>query len=362
MRLGTRHIGTDHPPLIIAEIGVNHDGSVDGARHLIDIAASCRADAVKFQFFTADRLLSGSSSLAKYQHASGATDAHAMLRGLELSVDAMTSLVEHATTCGVFPIVTVFSVEHVALMQSLPWAAYKVASPDIVNKPLLEALASLNTPLIISTGAANFDEIEQAIQWLCDAHSRLAMMQCISAYPTPTDLAHLAPIATLRDRFNVPVGYSDHTTDERTGGLAVACGASLLEKHITYSRAANGPDHAMSLEWEPFDRYVKFARLAHTMLGSQAKSVHSIEQDVRTVSRQSIVATKPLRLGHVIHREDLTIKRPGTGLSPASMDELVGATVTKKIEADQPIPADHIRMNESEHRRFAGPFPTADAA
>src|SRR5690349_7018121 len=252
VRIGNTRIGSPGQPYIIAEIGVNHDASETRAHELIDAAAAAGASAVKFQFFTAERLLSRAARLAEYQAAGGATDSFTMLKSLELPLPAMANLAQHVRSLNLHPIVTVFSVEHVAEIRQIPWAAYKVASPDIINQPLIEALAALGKPMILSTGAATMDDILKALAWIDPEQT--ALMQCVSAYPTPPNSAHLAAIRSLGKQFDLPIGYSDHTTDELTGGLAVAAGAALLEKHLTYDRAAKGPDHATSLDQPQFAR------------------------------------------------------------------------------------------------------------
>jgi sialic acid synthase SpsE len=268
----------------------------------------------------------------------------------------MTSLAEYALASSLLPIVTVFSIEHVPAMQSLPWAAYKIASPDIINRPLIDAVQTCGKPTILSTGAAMPEEIIKAASWF--RSDDFALMQCVSAYPTPDDSAHLGAIATLQALADVPVGYSDHTIHEQTGGLAVAAGAALLEKHITIDRSATGPDHAMSLDPASFKRYVQFARLAAGMLGESRKIVHDIERDVRQVSRQSIVTTQSLSAGHLIQREDVTIKRPGGGLAPARLRELIGQRIRADVQADTMLTEAHVETKPAANCRG----PRIDAA
>jgi sialic acid synthase SpsE len=177
--------------------------------------------------------------------------------------------------------------------------------------------------------------------------SDYALMQCVSAYPTPDSAAHLAGITALRTMSHAPIGYSDHTTSEETGGFAVAVGASLLEKHLTHNREADGPDHSMSLEPDQFERYVRFARRASAMLGQPQKVVHELELDVRRVSRQSLVTTRPLKAGHRLEREDLTLKRPGVGLEPAKLHEVIGRQLRRSLDADTPITDAHLEMRSS---------------
>lgn len=271
-----------------------------------------------------------------------------MLQGLELSLGTITRLAEHVLSIGLHPIVTVFSVEHVPEMRKISWAAFKIASPDIINRPLIDAVRASDKPVILSTGAATLEEIRQALTWVGDGHR--ALMQCVSAYPTPIESAQLGSIAALRESFDAPVGYSDHTIDELTGGLAVTAGAVLLEKHLTLDRSAKGPDHAMSLVPAAFRRYVEFSRRAADMLGERTKDIQVIERNVREVARQSIVTTRMLKAGTVIRQEDLTVKRPAGGLPPVALAEVIGRTVIVDVEADVPLTDAHLRAEPTRKR------------
>lgn len=347
MRIGNRDIGPSDPPYIIAEIGVNHDGDARRALDLVDAAAAAGADAVKLQLFEADRLMSAASRLAAYQRAAGEQDPVEMLRRLELSVEQMAPIVQRAQAKGLHAIVSVFSLELVAGTETLPWDAYKTASPDIINKPLLTALAETGRPLIVSTGAADIAEIAVAADWLRTHIDRLALLHCVSAYPTPPQWAAIPAMQCLRSVFPGPVGYSDHTTDVDTGALAVLEGACILEKHLTYDRAAKGPDHAASLSPAQFAQYVSLARRAaegehdadpdDPRLAIRHKHVLDVERDVRAVSRQSVTAARTIRAGQRITRFDLTLKRPGSGLPPRMLHQIIGQVAATDIPADHPI-------------------------
>lgn len=341
MRIGERSIGRDEPPYVIAEIGVNHDGSTQRALQLVEAAKHAGADAVKVQYFEAAHLMSRACRLAKYQEQAGETDPLEMLRGLQLNREAMSEIVRYAHSLDLHAVVTIFSLEDAPLAGELDWDAIKTASPDIINIPLLEALAAAGKPLIVSTGAANADEIRAALARLGDI-----ALHCVSAYPTPDECAQLAGIGALADLArtacpdrNLAIGYSDHTPSIDTGGLAVACGASVLEKHLTWNRTARGPDHAASLDPGQFAQYVQLARRARAMLGPRDVIVQTIEEDVRTVSRQSITATRDLKAGAMLTRDDLTIKRPGAGLPPAMLTALQGRRLARDVAADTPLTA-----------------------
>jgi N,N'-diacetyllegionaminate synthase len=349
-----RPIAPHEPPYIVAEIGVNHDGSVQRGVELIEAAQAAGADAIKLQCFDADLLLSGAARLADYQRPA-ANDPRKLLRRLQLSIDELATLAERARSLDLNVIVTVFSVELVEAVERLGCDAFKVASPDIVNRPLIEALmarpgcrlsavgyrpraesgAPRTQPLILSTGAATYEEVAQAVKWL-DGHPHL-LMQCVSAYPTPDESAALAGRLDLMRISEHSLGYSDHTTAVDAGGLAVASGARMLEKHITLDRSAPGPDHAASLDPAGFAEYVRLARRAWRMLGPAEKRVLDIEQDVRSVSRQSITAARDLPAGHLLARTDVTVKRPGSGLPPALLDEIIGRALARDVRADAPL-------------------------
>ncbi len=327
-----RPIGPGHAPYVIAEIGVNHDGNIVRGQDLVRAAHEAGADAVKFQLFEADRLMSEDSRLARYQADAGATDPREMLREYELPVELMEILVREARDRGMHPIVTVFSDSLVADAERLNVAAYKLASPDIVHRPLIDALRATGRPLILSTGAADEGEVRRAEGWIGD--STAAYLQCVSSYPTEDRDASLAGITDLAAWTGRVVGYSDHTTGVDTGALAVAAGASILEKHLTFDRAAAGPDHAASLDGAQFAEYVRLVRRAHAMLGS-GKRVLDAEGDVRCVSRQSLVAARDLRAGERIAAADLVIKRPGTGIAPHRIGEIIGRSLGRDVGADR---------------------------
>lgn len=343
MKIGDRAIASGHEPYVIAEIGVNHDGSPQRALELTRAAASAGASAVKLQLFQADLLMSRAATLAVYQAKAGESDPLAMLRRLELPIGSMGAVVDRAHALGIDAIVTVFSPDLVDAAESLDWDAHKTASPDLVNRPLLDALLRTNRPLIVSTGAATMDEVLRTAEWIeeAGAHGRTALLQCVSAYPADDDGAAIGGVDALARATGLPIGYSDHTVSLDTGALAVAAGACVLEKHLTYSRVASGPDHGASLEPAQFAEYVRLANRAARMVGQRMKALGEAERDVRRVSRQSIVCRRPISKGETIEREHLTVKRPGTGIEPWRIDEIVGRAASRDIPADMPLqPAD----------------------
>ncbi|MEM6552751.1 MAG: N-acetylneuraminate synthase family protein [Planctomycetota bacterium] len=336
-------------PVVIAEIGVNHDGRVDQALGLVRAAADAGADAVKFQLFRPDRLLSREAGLAAYQEGS-AESAAELLSGLTLTVEELATVRDAATGLGLAFVVTPFSPGDVEDLRGLGVDAVKIASPDVVNTPLLGAAAGLDVPMLVSTGAADLEELQPAVRLL--AGHRIAretawqgaagtLLQCVSSYPTPVEEAGLGGMAALRELLDaegggaVAVGYSDHTGSVDTGGWAVAAGAAVVEKHLTHDRSAAGPDHAASLDPAGFAAYVRRVRLAASAMGGRAKRVGALERDVRRVSRQSVAAAVDLDAGRVLRPGDLTVMRPGTGVPAAELERMVGRRLTRAVEASE---------------------------
>jgi N,N'-diacetyllegionaminate synthase len=330
MQVGDRDISTSSSTIVIAEIGVNHDGQVARALQLVETAAACGADAIKLQVFRAGALMHRSAGFAEYQKGA-ASDPSEMLKRYELSLDDMQKVIAYAKQKQLLAIATPFSLADVGVVAQLGLDAVKIASPDLVNFPLLREAASTRLPMLISTGAATIDEVDAAEDELAgDPH---ALLHCISSYPTRASDANLCWIAELSRRYAVPVGYSDHTTDVFCGALAVAAGACVIEKHITHDRSAEGPDHSASADPREFAEYVRLVRGAEILRGSGEKRVLHAEHDVRAVSRQSLVSARDLSPGHIIGPSDLTTMRPGSGIPASRFDAIVGRRVTRAIPA-----------------------------
>lgn len=359
MRIGTREIGPNQPAYVIAEIGVNHDGCVERALMLTEAAARAGADAIKLQYFRADLLMSSAARLAEYQRAAGETDPIEMLRRLELSLDDMARVAQRAHRLGIHAIVSVFSTDLIAPAMEIPWDAIKSASPDIIHRPLLEAMAAAGRPVIVSTGASTIDEIRRALAWLAPARERLALLHCVSSYPTPDEHAHMRMALDLRKVSpETPIGYSDHTVGIEAASVAQKLGLCVLEKHLTYSTSAAGPDHAASLTPDRLAAYVRAAREPGAdrpdspLLGEPTKRVLDIERNVRTLSRQSLISARALSGGQRLARQDVTIKRPGTGIEPFRLGDVVGRRLARDVEQDAPLRWDDlIPCDESVPRR-----------
>lgn len=323
------------PPrvLVLAELGVNHNGQLEQALALVHAAAGAGADAVKLQLFDPRHLLSQQAMLADYQRQAGAADPFAMLDELKLSLADMQRIAREARDCNLALVVTPFSPEDVETLKALAVDAVKIASPDAVNPPLLKAVAALQKPMLVSTGTCEVDELEWVAGLLKRHEPGGILMQCVSSYPTKMEDAGLGGMMVLRERFTLPVGYSDHTTEIITGALATAAGACVLEKHLTLDVHADGPDHAASLDPVHFSHYVDLVRQAESALGALRKNCQEVEREVRLVSRQSVCAKRDLPAGHKLTGDDLTVRRPGTGIPAKQMDMLLGRQLVHAVAA-----------------------------
>jgi sialic acid synthase SpsE len=336
IRIDDREIGPTAPVFVIAEIGVNHDGRVDRALDLVEAARSAGADAVKLQVFRADALMSAASAFAGYQAERCAERSPLeMLRRYELSAGDVQTVVKSIRDAGMVPLATPFSLSDVDVIERLDLPAVKIASPDLVNRPLLERAASLGRPLLVSTGASTVEEIGRAVAWLGERGADFALLHCVSAYPTPEQDLNLCWIAELRERFGVVAGYSDHSTELLAGALAVAAGACVIEKHLTYDRSAAGPDHAASADPAQFAEYVGLIRRAQRMRGRPGRRVLPVEEDVRRLSRQSLVLSRPKRAGDVIGEDDVIVQRPGTGIPAAALPRVIGRKLKSRCAAGE---------------------------
>ena len=329
-------------PYVIAEAGVNHHGDLSMACRLIEAAKEAGADAVKFQLFSADRLVAASTPSCAYQrsHNNGTEHQHAMLKGLELPPSAFVELKRHADRLGIDFLATPFGLPELNfLVDELDVPALKIASSDVVNVPLLTAASESGRPLIVSTGASLLQEIDQAVELIrCGGGlERLVLLHCVSSYPTRFENARLGCVGTLRERFGVAVGFSDHTVEETTGALAVMAGAVVLEKHLTLNREAQGPDHFFSLEPPMFKDYVFGIRQAATVLSDGEMGYSSEEAEVRKLARGRVVTTKPIVAGQRLTADALMVQRPGNGIPPVHWRDLIGRIARIDIPSDTPL-------------------------
>ncbi|MCU0618287.1 MAG: N-acetylneuraminate synthase [Gemmatimonadaceae bacterium] len=330
--------------LIIAEAGVNHDGVLADAHALVDAAADAGADVVKFQTFRADRLVTASASRAAYQVRTTGSDApqHAMLRALELAPEAHVALAAHAQARGIVFASTAFDGESLDFLATLRPPFVKVPSGELTNLPYLRHVAAMGSPVLLSTGMATLGEIEAALDALaaagCD-RTRVTVLHCTTEYPAPMPSVNLRALATLRTAFGTAVGYSDHTDGLEVPVAAVALGATVIEKHLTLDRSRPGPDHAASLEPLAFAAMVAAIRNVEIALGDGIKRPGDGERANARIARRSIVAACAIRAGERFSADNLTAKRPGTGLSPMRWDDVLGRVATRDYAPDEAIVA-----------------------
>jgi N,N'-diacetyllegionaminate synthase len=342
VEIAGRNIGGDARPFVIAEAGVNHNGDPDLALSLVDAAAVAGADAIKFQTFAAGSLVAPETPQAEYQRErASAAGQLEMLRALELPSKALRACRDRADARGIVFLSTPFDSSAVELLVSLGVPAFKVASGDLTNLLLLREIAAHGRPMLLSTGMATLAEVDTAVAAVGQMVP-LALLQCTSAYPAASADSNLRAIVTMRQRFGVPVGYSDHTIGITTAIAATALGASLIEKHLTLDRGMRGPDHHVSLEPGEFGALVRAVAEAHAALGDGVKQPTDREEEARILGRRSLVARRHLEAGHTIVVSDLDSRRPATGVSPSRADEVVGRKTTRALDEGAFIRADDL--------------------
>ena len=328
---------------IVAEAGVNHDGDFERAVQLVEAAAEAGADVVKFQLFRAEEVASELAPKAGYQlRTTGAAGSQVdMLRALELPPDAFPQLLAEARRRGLGFFATCYAEDELDLLDDAGVEAFKFASAQIVELPLLVHAAGKGKLLIVSTGMATVGEIEEALATIrAEGNPPVVLLQCTTNYPSRVDEANLRAIATLRETFGVPVGYSDHTEGDAAAVAAVALGAVLLEKHLTLDRSLPGPDHAASLDPAQFAAMVGRVREAEAALGSAEKEPTPGELENAFTMRRSLFAVVDIPAGTAIRAEQLGMRRPYAGLPPRLLPEVVGATARIDIAAGTPITHD----------------------
>jgi len=328
--------------LIIAEAGVNHNGDLVLARQLIDVAAEAGADMVKFQTFSADRLVTPHASKADYQ--AKTTDAgesqHAMIRRLELTRDMHEALIAHCKSRGIQFFSTGFDQESIDMLVELGLDRFKIPSGEITNLPYLRHVARYGKHVILSTGMATLGEIEWALDVLQQAgtsRERITVLHCNTEYPTPMSDVNLRAMLAMRDAFGVAVGYSDHTSGIEVAIAAVALGATVIEKHFTLDRKLPGPDHKASLEPDELKAMITAIRNIEQALGDGIKRPSASEMKNKPIARKSLVAACAIRAGDAFSEANLVVKRPGTGLSPMRWDEVLGRRAPRDFARDELI-------------------------
>jgi len=332
----------NYQTLIIAEAGVNHNGDPDLARQLIDAAAAAGADFVKFQTFSADRQVTRSARKADYQvqTTGSAQSQHEMLRRLELTGAMHRELIAHCAARKIGFFSTGFDIESVNLLASLGQEYFKIPSGEVTNLPYLRHIGQLGKAVILSTGMATLGEVEAAIDVLEQAGTRrtkITVLHCTTEYPVPMKEVNLRAMQAMQSAFGVAVGYSDHTEGIEIANAAVAMGATVIEKHFTLDRKLPGPDHQASLEPDQLSAMVASIRNIEVALGDGIKRLTPSEARNKPVARKSLVASRLIKAGEVFSVENITAKRPGTGISPMRWDEVLGKTALYNFEVDQLI-------------------------
>lgn len=326
---------------IIAEAGVNHNGDIQLAYEMIDKAKEANVDCIKFQTFKAENLVAKNADMAEYQqknlHTSD-TKQIDMLKSLELSHKDFVELRDYALSKGLDFCSTAFDSESVEFLDILNMPFWKIPSGEVTNLPLVIQIAKLNKPIIMSTGMCTLEEIGYVLDQVRKFNNqKIVLLHCNTEYPTPYEDVNLNAMATLKDQFNVEVGYSDHTLGIEVPLAAVALGARVIEKHFTLDKSMEGPDHIASLEPDELKNMVSGIRLIEKALGDNKKRVTNSELKNKNTARKSIVAKRFIKKGEVFTEDNITTKRPGTGISPMKWFDVLGLSATKDFQEDELI-------------------------
>lgn len=345
VRLGGRAVGAGRPAFLVAEAGINHNGSLRTALRMVDAAARARVDAVKFQVFTAEELVDPEAVIPP---PAGDPSARPrlladLLRGLSLDDGEVRRVKRRCDERGVAFLATPFDLPHVRLLDELDVVAFKVGSGDVTNVPMLEAMARTRRPVILSTGMSTVKEIDEAVRVLRAGRAPVVLLHCRSSYPAPFEGLRLRAMGTLARRYGAPVGFSDHTLGIEASIAAVALGACVIEKHFTLDRRQQGPDHAMSIEPDELDRLVRSVRNVEAALVGASVGYGPDERGIRSAARRGIVARVGIRRGQAITADMLAVRRPCAGLHPRYWGTVVGSTAARDIAANAPISRRDIR-------------------
>ncbi len=324
---------------IIAEAGVNHNGSFELACKLVDAAKEAGVDCIKFQTFKSKNLVSHSAQKADYQKTTTGDGSQVdMLKKLELSYDEFIALKEYCDKVGITFLSTPFDFESIEFLNSIDMPFWKIPSGEVTNMPYLIALAKTGKPAVMSTGMCEMDEIEAAIKVLrANGTTDIKLLHCNTEYPTPFEDVNLKAMQTIRDAFDLEVGYSDHTKGIEVPVAAVALGATVIEKHFTLDRNMEGPDHKASLEPDELTAMVSSIRHIEQALGNGDKTPSPSEKKNIPIARKSIVAKRAIRAGEELTEDNITVKRPGNGISPMRWFDVIGTKAVRDFEEDELI-------------------------
>ena len=346
--IGQRQVGPGHPTYVIAEAGSNHNRDLDTARRLIDAAVDAGADAVKFQTYTAEGLYSRNTPTMSYLADSDLVGEREtvweLIKRIELPWEWHADLAAHAATRGIDFLSTPFDESAVEALEAVDVPAYKIASYEVNHLPLIDACARTGKPLLLSTGMASLGDIERALDVANAAGlSQIAVLHCAIAYPPAFSDLNLRAIPTLASAFGLPVGWSDHSMGHTADVVAVTLGACVIEKHYTLSRDQEGPDHPFALEPDELAAMVTAIREAEASLGSPVKRATTAEAEMFRLGRRSLVAARAIEQGCALTREDVAVKRPGTGIPVEQLDIVVGRVAARDIADDDILTWDDLR-------------------
>lgn len=325
---------------IIAEAGVNHNGDIDIAKKLVDVAVEAKVDAIKFQTFKAEELVCKNAKKAEYQEKSTGEDESQlhMLRKLELTINMHKTLVNYCNDKGIMFLSTPFDLKSIDLLEELNIKLYKIPSGEITNYPYLKKIANLRKKIIMSTGMSYISEVKDAINVLKENGAQdITVLHCNTEYPTPFEDVNLKAMITMKNELNVNIGYSDHTLGIEVPVAAVAMGATVIEKHFTLDNRMEGPDHKASLNPEELKMMVKSIRNIEKALGSYDKKPSQSEKKNLDIVRKSIVANCNIKKGEIFTEKHLTCKRPGNGISPMRWNDIMGRRAVRDFNKDELI-------------------------
>ena len=329
--------------LIIAEAGVNHNGSLDLAKQLVDKAVDAGVDYIKFQTFKAEKLVTKSARQAEYQQRNMGSQEDSqfqMLKKLELSPEDHRILIDYCNKVGIKFFSTAFDFDSMDYLHSINLGLWKIPSGEVTNYPYLKRIAKYNEKTILSTGMCEMEDVRAAVNALYKnglSKENLVLLHCNTEYPTPFEDVNLRAMQTIKERFGTQVGYSDHTRGIEVPIAAVALGATVIEKHFTLDRNMPGPDHKASLEPDELKAMVSAIRNIEKALGSAEKKISDSERKNIAIARKSIVAATNIKKGEVLTEENITVKRPGTGISPMRWEEVLGTTAVRDFQEDELI-------------------------
>jgi N,N'-diacetyllegionaminate synthase len=332
----------ENKTFIIAEAGVNHNGNIEIAKKMIEVAKECGADAIKFQTFKAEKVISRYAPKAEYQkQTTGETDSQLeMVKKLELSFDDFIVLKEYCDKLNIMFLSTPFDFESIDFLNDLGLEIFKIPSGEITNLPYLEKIGKLGKKVILSTGMADLGEIEDALDILISCGTKkenITVLHCNTEYPTPYEDVNLLAMLTIKEAFKVKVGYSDHTLGIEIPIAAVALGASVIEKHFTLDKNMEGPDHKASLEPHELKAMIDAIVNIEKALGNGMKKPSKSELKNKDIVRKSIVAKREIKKGEIFTEDNITVKRPGTGISPMRWYEVLGKVAPKDYKEDELI-------------------------